>query len=86
MNFQKSDSTCSNLQNLDILKDLNKKLLHFDQSQRDELKMWILEYEQLYSGNPTSTDKFIMMLMLRVQNQWNKKIQYLLDNDFIEPC
>ena len=46
-NFHKTDPTCSKLQNSDILKDLDKKLSHLDQTQRDELKMLILEYEHL---------------------------------------
>ena len=45
MNFHKTDSTCSKLQNSDILKDLYKKLSRLDQTQRDELKMLILEYD-----------------------------------------
>ena len=45
MNFHKTDATCSKLKNSDILKDLDKKLSHLDQTQRDELKMLILEYE-----------------------------------------
>ena len=48
MNFQKTDPTCSKLQNSDILKDLDKKLAHLDQTQRIELKILILEYEHLY--------------------------------------
>ena len=39
MSFHKTDPTCSKLQNSDILKNLDKKLLHLDQTQRDELKM-----------------------------------------------
>ena len=34
MNFHKTDPTCSKLQNSDILKDLDKKLAHLDQTQR----------------------------------------------------
>ena len=45
MNFHKTDATCSKLKNSDILKDLGKKLSHLDQTQRDELKMLILEYD-----------------------------------------
>ena len=41
-NFHKTDPTCSKLQNPDILKNLDKKLSHLDQTQRDELKMLIL--------------------------------------------
>ena len=49
MNFRKTDPTCSELQNSDILMDLDKKLhvAHLDQTQRYELKMLILEYEHI---------------------------------------
>ena len=57
MNFNKSDPTCSKLQNYDILKDLDEKLAHLDQTQRDELKMLILEYEHLFPDIPTRTDQ-----------------------------
>ena len=43
MNFHKTDSTCSKLHNSDIFKDLDKKLAHLDQTQRDELKTLSLE-------------------------------------------
>ena len=49
MNVNKTDPTCSKLQNSDILKDHDKKLSHVDQAQRDELKMLILEYEHFNS-------------------------------------
>ena len=70
MNFDETDPTCIKLRNYDILKDLDKKLSHVDQTQRDELKMLILEYEHLFPDIPT-----------RVREE----VQYLLDNDFIEP-
>ena len=57
MNFHKTDPTSSKLQNSDILKDLDKKLSHLDQIQRDELKMLILEYEHLFPDIPTRTDQ-----------------------------
>ena len=38
MNFYKTDPTSSKLQSSDILMDLDKKLSHLDQTQRDELK------------------------------------------------
>ena len=38
MNFHKTDPTCSKLQTSDILKDLDMKLSHLDQTQRHELK------------------------------------------------
>ena len=57
MNCHKTDPTCPKLQNSDILKDLDKKLSHLDQTQRDELKMLILEYEHLFPDIPTRTDQ-----------------------------
>ena len=57
MNFDKTDPTGSKLQNSDILKDLDKKLAHLDQTQRNELKMLILEYEHLFPDIPTRTDQ-----------------------------
>ena len=57
MNFHKIDPTCFKLQNSDILKDLDKKLPHLDQTQRDELKMLILEYEHLFPDIPKRTDQ-----------------------------
>ena len=56
MNFHRTDPTFSKLQNSDILKDLDKKLSNLDQTQRDELKMLILEYEHLFPDIPTRTD------------------------------
>ena len=57
MNFHKTDTTCSKLQNSDILKDLDKNLSYLDQAQRDELKILILEYEHLFPDIPTRTDQ-----------------------------
>ena len=45
MNFHQTIPTCSKLQNSDILKNVDKKLSHLDQTQRDEPKNLILEYE-----------------------------------------
>ena len=57
MNFHKTDPICSKLQNSNILKDLDKKLSHLDQTQRDEQKMLILEYEHLFPDIPTKSDQ-----------------------------
>ena len=102
MNFHKTDKTdptCSKLQNSDILKDLDKKLSHLDQTQRDELKMLILEYEHLFPDIPTRTDQTYhdvdiegskpvkqhpdRMNPMKLQ-YLREEIQYLLDNNFIE--
>ena len=100
MNFHKTDPTWSKLQNSDILKDLDKKLSHLDQTQRDELKMLILEYEHLFPDIPTRTDKIYhdvdiecskpikqhpyRMNPMKLQ-YLREEVQYLLDNEFIEP-
>ena len=69
MKFNKTDSTCSKLQNSDILKDLDTKLPRLDQTQRDKLKMLILEYEHLFPDIPTNTDQIYHEVTQRVQNQ-----------------
>ena len=100
VNFNKADPTCSKLQNSGILKDLDKKLSHLDQTQREELKMLILEYEHLFLDIPTRTDQIYhdvdiedskpmkqhpyRMNPMKLQ-YLREEIQYLLDNDFIEP-
>ena len=100
MNFHKTYPTCSKLQNSDILKDLDKKLSHLDQIQRDELKMLILEYKHLFPDIPTRTDQIYhnvdiegskpikqhpyRMNPMKLQ-YLREEIQYLLEYDFIEP-
>ena len=94
MNFHKTDSTCSQLQNSVILKDLDKKLSHLDQTQRDDLEMLILEYEHLFPDIPTRTDQIYYDVDIEgskpikqhpYRMNLREEIQYLLDNDFIEP-
>ena len=100
MNIRESDLTCSKLQNSDILKDLDKKLSHLDQTQRDELKMLILKYEHLFPDIPTRTDQIYhdvdtegskqikqhQYRMNRMKLQFlSEEVHCLLDNDFIEP-
>ena len=79
--------------------DLDKKLSYLDQTQRDELKMLILEYEHLFPDIPTRTDqiyhdvdiegsKSIKQQPYRMNpmelQYLREEVQYLLDNDFIE--
>ena len=100
MNFHKNNPTCSKLQNSDILKDLESKLSHLAQTQRNELKMLILEYEHLFPDIPTRPDqiyhdvdiegsKLIKQHPYRMNpmklQYLREEVQYLLDNDFIEP-
>ena len=77
---------------------MDKKLLHLDQTQRDQLKMVSFEYEHLFPDILTRTDKIYhdvegskpvklhpyRMNPMKLQ-YLRKEIQYLLDNDFIEP-
>ena len=47
MNFETSDPTCSKIQNSDISKDLDRKLsLWTKVIQSDEMKMFILEFDE----------------------------------------
>ena len=101
MNFVKSDPSSSKLQNSDILKDLDQKLSHLDSDKRLELKQLILEYEHLFPDIPSRTDKIYHDVdiidgskpvkqhpyrMNPVKQQYlREEVQYLLDNDFIEP-
>ena len=100
MNFHKTDPTSSKLQNSDILKDLDKNLSNLNQTQRDELKMLILEYKHLFPDIPTRTDQIYhdvdiegskrikqhpyRMNPMKLQ-YLREEIQCLLVNDFIEP-
>ena len=101
MNFVKSDPSSSKLQNSDILKDLDQKLSHLDSDKRLELKQLILEYEHLFPDIPSRTDKIYHDVyiidgskpvkqhpyrMNPVKQQYlREEVQYLLNNDFIEP-
>ena len=100
MNFHKTGPTCSKLQNSEILKDIDKKLSYLDQTQRDELKMSILEYEHLFPDIPTRTDQIYHDVDMEGSKPINEhpyrmnpmklqylreEIRYLLVNDFIKP-
>ena len=101
MNSVKSDPSSSKLQNSDILKDLDQKLSHPDSDKRLELKQLIFEYEHLFLYIPYRTDKIYDDVdiidgskpvkqypyrMNPVKQQYLKEeVQYLLDNDYIEP-
>ena len=101
MNFVKSDPASSKLKNSDILKNLDQKLSHLSSDKRLELKQLILEYEHLFPDIPSKTDKIYHDVELidgskpvkqhpyrmnPVKQQiLRDEVQYLLDNDFIEP-
>ena len=101
MNFLKSDPLSSKLVNSDILKDLDQKLSHLDSDKRLELKQLILEYEHLFPDIPSRADKIYhdvdvidcskpvkqhLYRMNPIKQQYpREEVQYLLENDFIEP-
>ena len=86
--------------NSDILKDLDKKLSQLDQTQRDEVNLLILDYEHLFPDILTRTDQIYhdvdiegskpikqhpyRMNPMKLQ-YLREEVQYLLDNDLIEP-
>ena len=100
INLTKSDPASSKLQNSDILKDLDQKLSYLDPVQSKEMKQLIYQYEHLFPDIPTRTDKIYHDVNVEdsqpvkqhpyrmnptKQKYLKEEIQYLLDNDFIEP-
>ena len=100
MNLIKSDPVSTKLQNSDILKDPNQKFSHLDPVHRKEMKQLIHKYEHLFPDIPTRTDKIYHDVNVEdsqpvkqhpyrmnptKQKYLTEEIQYLLDNDFIEP-
>ena len=96
----KFDPGLAKLQNSDILRNLEQKLSSLELSQRLELSKLILEYKQLFSDVPTITNKTyhdvdvgssmpIKQHPYRMntikQKYLKEEIQYLLDNNFIQP-
>ena len=88
------------LQNSDILCNLDSKLEHLQDSKRQELKELIYEYKHLFPDVPTRTNKILHDVdvghakpikqhpyrSILVKDQILKEeIQYLLENDSIEP-
>ena len=100
-NFVKSDPSSLKLQNSDILRILTRNCFNLDSDLRLELKQLILEYEHLFPDIPSRTDNIFHDVdindgskpvkqhpyrMNPVKQQYlMEEVQYLLDNDFIEP-
>jgi hypothetical protein len=82
------------------MKNLDRKLLHLQQEKRIELEQLLFEYEQLFPDISTKTNKIFHDVeivdskplkqhpdrMNPLKHEYlKKKIQHLLENDFIEP-
>ena len=72
INFVKSDSLSSKLQNSDILKDLDQKLSHLSFVKRNELKQLIHESEHLFPDIPTRSDKIFYDVDINGSNKNQK--------------
>ena len=94
--------TTAKLQNTNVLNNLDAKLSHLSEPQRQDLKEIIQDFKHLFSDIPTRTDtifhdvKLVSSDVIPVkqhpyrlnpvkQKYMKDEIQYLLDNDFIEP-
>ena len=93
-------STGGRLNNSDILKNLDSKLQHLSGEERQKMKNLILEYKHLFPDVPSRTDKIFhdvdigeakpikqhpYRLNPEKQKYLKEEIQYLLENDLIEP-
>ena len=96
--FGPTDTT--RLTNTDVLRNLDSKLSHLSQSQRQDLKRLLLEIEHLFPDVPTRTDQIyhdvdvgnadpIKQHPYRLnpsrQKYLKEEIKYLLENNLIEP-
>jgi hypothetical protein len=88
------------LNNSEILQNIDSKLQHFDCGARDSIRDLLFEYQDLFPDVPTRTNvdqhdvdvadaKPIKQHPYRLnpekQSYLKKEVQYLLENDFIEP-
>ena len=92
--------TTTRLMNTDVLRNLDSKLSHLSESQRQDLEKLLLEFEHLFPDVPTRTYQIyhdvdvgnadpIKQHSYRLSPSKKKylkeEIKYLLENDFIEP-
>ena len=83
-----------------MLRNLDSKLSHLSQSQRQDLEKLLLEFEHLFPDVPTRTDQIYhdvdvgnadpvkqhrYRLNPKKQQYLKEEINYLFENDFIEP-
>ena len=98
-NFDVHSGTAK-LNNSEILRNIDSKLAHLTQSQQQDLKELFSEYKHLFSDVPSITDTIIhdvdvgdaqpikqhpYRLNPQKEEYLKNEVQYLLDNDFIEP-
>ena len=96
--FGPTDTT--RLTNTDVLRNLDSKLSHLTEGQRQDLEKLLLEFEHLFPDVPTRTDQIYhdvdvgnadpvkqhpYRLNPSKQKYLKEEIKYLLENDFIEP-
>ena len=96
--FSPTDTT--RLTNTDVLRNLDSKLSHLSESQRQDLEKLLLEFKHLFPDVPTRTDQMYhdvdvgnaepvkqhpYRLNPSKQKYLKEEIKYLLENDFIEP-
>ena len=87
------------LKNSDVLRDLDSKLSHLSQSQRQDLEHLLHDFEHLFPDIPNRTDKIYHDVdvgdatpvkqhpyrLNPTKQKYLHEVQYLLENDFIEP-
>ncbi|CAB4029730.1 Hypothetical predicted protein [Paramuricea clavata] len=96
--FNLSEST--KLHNSDVLRDMDTKLSHLSESQRRDIEVLVQEYQCLFPDVPSRTDHIAHDVEINdappikqhpyrlnptKQKHLEAEIEYLLENDFIEP-
>ena len=96
--FNLSEST--KVHNSDVLRDIDTKLSHLNESQCSDIKALIQEYQSLFPDVPSRTDRIAHDVEINdalpikqhpyrlnptKQRYLEAEIDYLLENDFIEP-
>jgi hypothetical protein len=96
--FNLSETT--KLHNSDVLRDMDTKLSHLSESQRRDIEVLVQEYQCLFPDVPSRTDRIAHDVEINdappikqhpyrlnptKQKHLEAEIEYLLENDFIEP-
>lgn len=95
-----SPTDASKLTNSDVLKNLDSKLSHLEESQRQDLQKLLEKYSDLFPDVPSRTNQIYhdvdvgdaapvkqhpYRLNPKKQQYLKEEVKYLLENDFIEP-